>query len=120
MTKLTFDQVWSRMKELEGKTVPTLVFGSQNRIIRFTATGMLRQVKEKSGRLKNPTEVPKRAFQNLWNALSSGQDVEVMNERTWRIAAACIVAVKTLGVAKIADHPLTLRLYEPVKRAISQ
>lgn len=106
---MQFDEVWEELKSLQGQTISTLVYSSQNHILRFSPNSLLRQVVNRDGTVRNPTEVPRRAFENLWGALILSGDVLVMDAKSWRICAACFVSCPKLKVIKISDKPLTIR-----------
>jgi len=106
---LQFNEVWEELKSLEGKTLATLVYDSQNHIIMFSSNFLLREVVNRDRTVGFPIEVPRRAFENLWNALILSGDVFVKDAKLWRICAAGFVDCPKLKVIKISDKPLTIR-----------
>ncbi|MDA0262901.1 MAG: DUF433 domain-containing protein [Chloroflexi bacterium] len=105
----TFEEVWERLKELEGKTIITLGVKRPNRIVGFSASKMIRQTRTSDGKgWKEPTVVPKSAFRAIWEKLAETGVCEISEAKGgWYVAAACLVEVPKLGVELLLErkHP---------------
>lgn len=104
MPPKTFEEVWRLLHELEGKPVYTLVRKSPNFIVEFTPTNMMRHTNSEDGKGRNkPTRVPKTVFQDIWRDLTTTGFCPI-GKYDYRIAAACLVEVRALGV-KLDEGP---------------
>lgn len=120
MTTPSFVDVWQTLHQLEDKVVRTLVQKRPNLIMSFRPEGMARRScrpKSQGGNWETPTVgdwqalqvVPIADFQRFWDLLARKGHSEVPKD-VMQIVPACYAAIPELGVEKIKDRPLTLKL----------
>lgn len=96
------------MKQLEGKTIRTLVHNNRNLIIKVIPGKIVRQAQKSGGGWKDATSVSKSVFERVWERLSRNGSTDA-GKGDGAFAAACLVAEPELGVEYIKDKtPRTL------------
>ena len=97
MSDFEFEEVWQLLRQLEGRTISTLVRPRRNKIILFMAEGMLRQTEQNGGGWRDAKLVPKSVFGRMWSRLTSNGFTRA-DQGEYAIAAACLVRVPELRV----------------------
>ena len=117
---ISFEQVWRTFTQIEGTVVRSPVIKRPSLIISFGLDGLTRRTcrpRSQGGNWENPGEsdweeapvVAISEFRRFWNRLQR-DGYSGVSGVTWRIAAACFLAVPELGVEKVKDRPLTIKL----------
>lgn len=95
MPQLTFEEAWQALQQLEGKTIPTLVYKYRSRVVGFTPTKMVRQIEMPGGNgWKAPSSVDKGTFKRIWGHLRQYGFYDGKGS----FAIACLVEVPELNV----------------------
>ena len=115
MEKHEFEEVWEMLKQLDDRppfTTLSEAHGRLNQIVGSTSTHLIRQTERQDGTgWKDAKPVPRAAFENLWNRLLKDKVVQLSDVKGYKyVVAACLASVPDLGVEKVKDRPLTIKL----------
>lgn len=112
MPPLNFEEVWQLLRQLEDQTIETLDRRNKNKVLHVLDSKVVRQVETADGEgWRDGSDVSKATFRKVWDHLTQYGYYRVEKSFT----AACLVSVPELGVEKIKDRPLTIKL-EPASQ----